>query len=91
MAERGGAAANAFSADSSLQSARNSWAFPSSVRPVAQHSFFPSGENTGSPSNPSVKVTRIGSCSPWASTTNNSKFSNPHLLEVNMTYLPDGW
>ena len=47
-------------------------------------------EKTGNPSNPSVSVTRTGSCLPSASARNNSKLEKPNLLEVKMMYLPEG-
>src|SRR5215210_2780028 len=72
------------------QSAMNNCDLPSGVRDDVQQSFFPSGENTGRPSNPSVKVTRVGS-PPWASTRYNSKFEKLSSLDVNITYLPEGW
>src|SRR3974390_1224844 len=81
---RGGAAASALSAVSWFQPARKSCDLWSLVRLVVQQSFWPSGENTGRPSKPSVKVTRTGSRVPAASTRNSSKLSNPSLFEVKM-------
>src|SRR5207244_9799228 len=79
------ASARASSADSSFQSARKSWDFPSAVRLEVQASFAPSGEKTGRPSKPSVKVTRTGSRVPLASTRKSSKLAQPSLLAVKMT------
>src|SRR5205085_12317015 len=50
----------------------------------------PSGDGTGSPSNPSVYVTRTGSFVPAVSTIKSSKLSKPSLFDEKMKYLPDG-
>ena len=80
----------AASAASWFQSARNSCDVPSGARFDVQQSFLPSGEKTGSPSKPSVKVKRAGSRSPIASTMNNSKFAKPSLFAVKTMNLLEG-
>ena len=55
-----------------------------------QQSLLPSGEKTGRPSKPSVKVARTGSCSPIASTMNSSKLAKPSLFAVKTMDLPEG-
>src|SRR5206468_2198733 len=87
---RDGAASSAASAASSFQFAKKICDFPSDPRAEVHANFFPSGENTGKPSKPSVNVTRIGSCAPAASTINNSKFAKPSLFAVKIKYFPDG-
>jgi hypothetical protein len=49
--ETGLPAIDSSSATLTFQSARNSCAIPSLVRPLVQQSFFPSGKKTGNPSN----------------------------------------
>ena len=67
-ARRGGAAASAAWAAAWFHRARKSCEPSPPARALVQQSCSPSGENTGSPSNPSVVVTRTGSRSPIAST-----------------------
>ena len=86
---RAGAEAKASSAAAWFQAARNSCDSPL-PRFEVQLSEAPSGEKTGRPSNPSVRVTRTGSRSPDASTRNSSKLENPCLLEAKIAYSPEG-
>ena len=89
-APRSGDVFRAAGAALSSQSARNSCDLPFGVRFDVQHSLLPSGEKTGRPSKPSVKVTRTGSRSPAASTMNSSKLAKPSLFAVKTRYWPEG-